>query len=332
MLMSMYNSSSPLTNDDLDLAFSQGHFAAVFQPKISLIDGRTLGVESYIRWYHPEYGTLLPGEFLDFVAAAGRMEDLNDLMLHEAARVASLWRSDRRHWTVTVNLSATDIDNPDFLQRMNDLTAAYAIPREAVAVDVPEAALTVKTDERLEVLKELKAHGIHIALETSGIDLLPPEKITATHFSELKMGGTGLIKLARNIEQSHKGIVAERLNIATREGLTTTATRIENIDTIKPLADMGFSAAQGTFIRHPDTFEGLSTWSSDWLIPVLMDERPARADTLARARANIADPDLLILPATDQSPERDPEQSTDDTPGSDNQSEAPAEPLMAALP
>lgn len=328
----MYNSSSPLTNDDLDLAFSQGYFAAVFQPKISLIDGRTLGVESYIRWHHPELGTLLPGEFLEFITSAGRMEDLSDLMLHEAARVASLWRSDRRHWTVTVNISATDIDNPDFVQRMNDLTTAYAIPREAVAIDIPEAALTVKTDERLKVLKELKGRGIHIALETSGIDLLPPERITAAYFSELKMGGPGLIKLARNIERSHKGIVAERLDIATREGLTVTATRIENIDTIKPLADMGFSAAQGTFIRHPDTFEGLSTWSSDWLIPVVMNERPARADTLARARANIADPDLLILPATDQNPENDQEPSADEASGSDNQSKEPVEPLLAVLP
>jgi len=328
----MYNSSSPLTNDDLDLAFAEGHFAAVFQPKISLIDGRTLGVESYIRWHHPELGTLLPGEFLDFVASAGRMEDLNSLMLHEAARVASLWRSDRRHWTVTVNVSAIDIDNPDFLLQMNDLTTAYAIPRDAVSIDVPEAALTVKTDQRLEALKELKAHGIHIALETSGIDLLPSEKITATHFSELKMGGSGLIKFARNVKRSHKGIVAERLDIAVREGLSMTATRVENIDTIKPLADMGFSAAQGAFIHHPDTFEGLSSWSSDWLMPVLLNERPARADTLARARANIADPDLLILPSPDQGAKSDPEHAAGETPSTGSPAEERADPLVAALP
>jgi len=328
MLMTMYDNLCPLTNDDLDLAFTEGHFAAVFQPKISLIDGRTLGVESYVRWYHPELGTLLPGEFLGFVAAAGRMEDLSGLMMHEAARVASLWRSDRRHWTVTINLGANDIDNPDLLQQMSDLFAAYALPTEAIAIDVPEAALTTKTDQRLEALKELKAHGIQITLETSGLDLLPPEKITSTHFTELKIGGTGLIKFARSVAKSHKGIIAERLNIAIREGLSMTATRVEDIDTIKPLANMGFSAAQGTFIHHPDTFEGLCTWSSDWFMPVIMDERPARADTLARARANLEDPDLLILPTSGKSSTGGRATPSNKTPNSDT----PITEHAAALP
>lgn len=303
MLTLMYSSLSPLTNDHLNEAFSEGQFAAVFQPKLSLIDGRTLGVESFIRWCHPEFGTLLPGEFLAFVAAAGRMEDLTGLMLHEAARVASVWRSERRHWTVNVNLGAEDLDNPHLVQHISDLMTAYALPTEAIAVDVPEAALTAAPERRLANLKKLKEHGTHIALDTSGIDLLPSSDISALHFSELKIGGTSLIKFARSIARSHKGLIAERLEIATREGLSMTATRVEDIETIKPLADMGFSAAQGTFFRHPDTVEGLSNWSSDWLLPVLSGERPPRADTLARARATLTDPDLLIIPELQHSPD-----------------------------
>lgn len=296
----MYSSSSPLSTDNLDQAFVQGHFAAVFQPKLSLIDGRTLGVESFIRWHHPEFGTLLPGEFLSFVAAEGRLQELTDLMLHEAARVVSIWRSQQRHWTVSVNLSAEDIDNPHLPDHMCDLFTAYAIPSDAIAIDVPETALTEAPDRRLPALAELKKRGIAIALDTAGIDLLPHEKISAEYFSELKIGGTSLIKFARSISRSRKGLIAERLEAAAANGLSVTATRVEDIETIKPLADMGFSAAQGTFFRHPDTQEGLENWSSDWLMPVLTGERPPRADTIARARADLADPDLLRLPKEDE--------------------------------
>ncbi|MCE8000039.1 MAG: EAL domain-containing protein [Rhodobiaceae bacterium] len=295
----MYNNSSPLSADDLDQAFIQGHFAAVFQPKLSLIDGRTLGVESFIRWHHPEFGTLLPGEFLSFAGAEGRLQDLTDLMLHEAARVVSVWRSQQRHWTVSVNLSAEDVDNPYLPNHICNLFTAYAIPSDAISVDVPEAALSEDPDRRLSALAELRKRGISIALDTTGIDLLPPEKISAEYFSELKIGGTSLIKFARSVSRSRKGLIAERLEAAAANGLTVTATRVEDIETIRPLADMGFSAAQGTFFRHPDTQEGLENWSSDWLMPVLSGERPPRADTIARARADLADPDLLLLPDND---------------------------------
>ncbi len=303
----MYSSSSPLSTDDLDQAFAQGQFAAVFQPKLSLIDGRTLGVESFVRWHHPEFGTLLPGEFLDAVGASGQLTDLTDLMLHEAARVVSLWRSQQRHWTVSVNLSAEDIDNPHLPNHMCDLFTAYAIPADAISVDVSEAAITADPVRRLTALAELKKRGIAIALDTSGMDLLPPDKINAAYFSELKIGGTALIKFARSVTRSRKGLIAERLEAAAANGLSVTATRVEDIETIKPLADMGFSAAQGTFFRHPDTQEGLENWSSDWLMPVLMGERPPRADTIARARADLADPELLRLP-TDDDPASEPQQ------------------------
>ncbi|WOF74346.1 EAL domain-containing protein [Parvibaculaceae bacterium PLY_AMNH_Bact1] len=311
----MYSSSSPLSTDDLDQAFSQGHFSAVFQPKLSLIDGRTLGVESFIRWHHPEFGTLLPGEFLSFVGAQGRLQDLTDLMLHEAARVVSIWRSQQRHWTVSVNLSAEDIDNPHLPHHICDLFTAYAIPSDAISVDVPEAALTEAPDSRLKALSELKKKGIAIALDTTGMDLLPLEKINAEYFSELKIGGTSLIKFARSISRSRKGLIAERLEAAAANGLSVTATRVEDINTIKPLADMGFSAAQGTFFRHPDTQEGLENWSSDWLLPVLSGERPPRADTIARARADLADPELLRLPEEDQ---KEIPEATSSTPTEEN--------------
>lgn len=296
----MYSNSSPLSNDHLDSAFTQGHFAAVFQPKLSLIDGRTLGVESFVRWHHPEFGTLLPGEFLSFIGEAGRLSELTDLMLHEAARVVSHWRSQRRHWTVAVNLSAEDLDNPHLPKHMGDLFTAYSIPTDAISVDVPEAALTADLDRRLSALRELKGSGVSVTLDAAGMDLLPPDKINADHFSELKIGGSSLIKFAQSVNRSRKGIVAERLEVAAGNGLSVTATRVEDIDTIKPLAEMGFSAAQGTFFRHPDTQDGLENWSSDWLMPVLLGERPPRADTMARARADLADPDLLLLPEAEE--------------------------------
>ncbi len=309
----MYNSSSPLATGDLDQAFTQGHFAAVFQPKLSLIDGRTLGVESFIRWHHPEFGTLLPGEFLSFIGSEGRLQELTDLMLHEAARVVSIWRSQKRHWTVSVNLSAEDIDNPHLPKHLCDLFTAYAIPSDSISVDVPEAALTADPDRRLNALSELKMRGVSVALDTAGMDLLPHEKITSEFFSELKIGGTALIKFARSVRRSRKGLIAERLEAATANGLSVTATRVEDIETIRPLADMGFSAAQGTFFRHPDTQEGLENWSSDWLMPVLMGERPPRADTIARARADLADRDLMRLPTEDKASE-----STDPSTPNDN--------------
>lgn len=325
----MSENTFPLTKAELDSAFNDGHFATLFQPKLSLIDGRTLGVETYIRWHHPEMGTLLPGEFLAFVSEQRRMSDLTDLVLHEAARAASLWRSERRHWSVAVNLSGEDLEQPSLVDHLSDLFIAYAIPAEALAIDISESALTHENERRFHALETLRQAGIHIALDTSGIDLLPAERISARYFSELKIGGASLIKFSRSVAQAGKGLIAQRLDAAARHGLTVTATRVEDIHTVKPLADMGFSAVQGSFFRHPDTIEGLKSWSSDWLIPVLTDERPARTDTIARARATLADPDLLLFPEEELADPQPAKTAAEETP-SEAENATPA--ISPALP
>lgn len=294
----MFSSSYPLSHSDLDRAFAEEEFTLVFQPKLSLTDGQTLGIECFVRWKHPDLGVLMPGEFLGFVSHHDMMRALTSFVLDRAAATLAKWREEGREWTVSINVSACDLDDPAFPHKATRALTHHKLPANALVFEASEGVLADAPEKRLIMLRSLRQQGCGVALDTNGIRLLAPDLLEADTFSELKMGGTSLIKFARSVLRAGKGIVADRLNRAREHGIATTAICIEEVETLRPLADMGFDAAQGTFFRHPDTAEGLANWSSDWLMPVLMNERPGRADTLARARARLSDDDGVAVPET----------------------------------
>ena len=108
----MYSSSFRLTNRDIDLALEARHLFLVFQPKIELGSGRTLGAEAYVRWNHPDYGLMPPGLFLSFFEQRGRSVDLTCFVVAAAADAMTHWREHGQSWPVSVNLSGSDLTDP----------------------------------------------------------------------------------------------------------------------------------------------------------------------------------------------------------------------------
>src|SRR5690606_35672243 len=100
----MYSSSFRLTNRDIDLAFEAGHLFLIFQPKIELATGRTLGAEAYVRWDHPDYGLMPPGLFLSFFERRERSVDLTRFVVGAAADAMAFWRKHNQPWPISVNL------------------------------------------------------------------------------------------------------------------------------------------------------------------------------------------------------------------------------------
>jgi diguanylate cyclase (GGDEF)-like protein/PAS domain S-box-containing protein len=73
-------------------ALDEGQFHLLYQPKVDLRTGLIIGVESLIRWQHPEHGIISPLRFIGLAEESGLIVAIGEWVLHTACRQNKAWR------------------------------------------------------------------------------------------------------------------------------------------------------------------------------------------------------------------------------------------------
>ncbi|MCE9524389.1 MAG: EAL domain-containing protein [Alphaproteobacteria bacterium] len=236
----------------------------MFQPKVDLASQRMTGAEVFVRWQHPQYGLLPPGLFLDFVEANGRMADMTGFVFHAALDGARRWKSLGREWSVSINVAPGTVTSPGFAEGLERLMQDYGVDPKHVILEVPERAVAQEPDEMCEALLQVRAIGVHVALDGGGIVPVDLSKFVPMPFTSIKVGGPASIRLAQRLGLKGKGAIAARLRYARQYSLEAVAVGAEEEATMAGLADVGFTAAQGIWIQKPLPLEELLAWNGTW--------------------------------------------------------------------
>ena len=257
----MYSSSFRLTNRDIDLALEAGHLFLVFQPKIDLATGQVLAAEAYVRWDHPDYGLMPPGLFLSFFERRERSVDLTRFVVGAAADAMVHWHAHGQHWPVSINLSGSDLLDPTLPGVLAGLIGERGLDPAEVTLEIPEAVFARNAENSARIITEMRRLGFHTALDGGGAVVVPSEYVTPAYFSEVKISGAAIIRFAQRVHQSGLGFIGRRVTLATSQGLAATAVGVEDEATLSGLANVGFTAAQGTHICRPRSAGELLGWS-----------------------------------------------------------------------
>lgn len=287
----MYSSSFRLTNRDIDLALEAGHLFLVFQPKIELATGRTLGAEAYVRWDHPDYGLMPPGLFLSFFERRGRSVDLTHFVVAAAADTAAQWRSKHQNWPISINLSGSDLGDATLPGALAAIVGARGLDTIHFTLEVPEAVFARNAEASARLIAEFRRLGFRTALDGGGAVVVPAEYVTPDYFSEIKVSGAAIIRFAQRLRHAGLGFIGRRVTLAAAQGLKATAVGVEDETTLSALRALGFTAAQGTHICRPRDAKDLLGWSF---------AQDIRGDFIA---ADERDDDVLLLEEPLEAPE-----------------------------
>ncbi len=109
-------------------ALDQAEFVLFYQPKVDMRAGRVLGFEALLRWDHPQHGLIAPMQFLPLIENTGLSSRVGDWVFGQALEHLSQWRRGGLDISVSVNVSARHLQEPDFAQRLSELLARHAEP------------------------------------------------------------------------------------------------------------------------------------------------------------------------------------------------------------
>jgi diguanylate cyclase (GGDEF)-like protein len=154
---------------DLNRAFDEHQFVLEYEPIVMPVSNAVAGFEALIRWNHPTEGRIPPGKFVDIAVQAGMSHRLNNWVMREAARQASVWyRAGYRDLFVNFNLSAEAFLKTNLEAEIGEVLAEYELPGHCLCVELTESTLIQDLRAAARTLQRLNELGIRAWLDDFG--------------------------------------------------------------------------------------------------------------------------------------------------------------------
>jgi diguanylate cyclase len=231
-------------------AIASHQFILHYQPKVSLSDGKVVGVEALVRWQHPSQGLLGPHMFLPQLERGGLMQDLTVSVLDQALAQWSAWNRQGTSISVAVNLSVSDLLNPSLPEQVARALARHGAGDGALILELTEDLLLSDRSRGREVIDTLSSQGVRVQIDDYGTGFSTLgylRDLPTLHGLKLDRSFTeGIASEARSV-----AIVASTVALAADLGLELVAEGVEDEATSAKLTALGCPQAQGYFFGRP---------------------------------------------------------------------------------
>ena len=230
-------------------ALDQNELVLYYQPLVNETN-RIMGMEALLRWNHPELGLILPADFIRITEETGIIVPVGRWVLQTACTQTKRWHDmGFSDLFVAVNLSARQLQEPDFAQMVVDIVDASGLPPESLKLEVTESSVIQNPEVCIAKMRSLRAKGITFSIDDFGTGYSSLSYLKRFPIDTLKIDRSFISDAMNNKgdQEIIKTIIsmARNLNIdAVAEGVETQAQR-------EFLASYGCNSMQGFLFAHP---------------------------------------------------------------------------------
>lgn len=232
----------------LQAALDQGQLELVYQPLLTLATRTTIGFEALVRWRHPEYGTIMPNQFIGLAEREGLIQPLTERVLDTAVAQMAAWHTMGLDHFVSVNISAANIvaDLPDALV---EVCRHHGVPARQLRLELTETAAMGNHALMLEVFTRVRLKGFQLAIDDFGTGYSSLVQLHRLPFTDLKIDQS----FVRSMETSEEAniIVGAIINLGRSLRLELIAEGVETEDLLQRLIAMGCQTGQGFLFSRP---------------------------------------------------------------------------------
>lgn len=239
-------------------AMERNLFRLAYQPQISLACGSLLAAEALIRWTDDDLGVVSPGLFIPLAEASGYITTLGNWVLEEAVRQATLWQNQGTPVTVSINVSALQFQQPDFVDIVAAVVSIAGLAPHLLELELTESILIQDANETLGRLHALAALGVALSIDDFGTGYSSLAYLKRFPISKLKIDRSFVTGLPD--DEGDRAIVSATIGMARGLKLKVVAEGVETAAQRDYLASLGCESFQGFLCAPglpPDQFEAL---------------------------------------------------------------------------
>lgn len=221
-----------------------------YQPQMDARAGTIIGFEALMRWRHPSWGMVPPVRFIPLAEETGLIVGLGEWALRQACGEFESWRRQGIHaGSVAVNVSAIQLTDPAFPDRVRQILRETGLPPELLEIEITESAMIHNEESAAGTLQDLRSRGVRVSLDDFGTGYGSLAALKRFPIDALKIDRTFIADLLRNDDDA--AIVAGIITIARGMGQRVIAEGVETREQVALLLAKDCTLMQGNYFSTP---------------------------------------------------------------------------------
>ncbi len=244
---------------DLRRAIREKELRLYYQPQVDR-HGRISGAEALLRWIPPEGEPVPPGCFIPLAEETGLIIPIGAFVLEQACTQLQRWQTDpqTRALTLSINVSARQFHQPDFVEQVCAQIAYYGIAPSLLKLELTESVVLDRIDQIIERMRKLKDFGVGFSLDDFGTGYSSLSYLKRLPLDQVKIDQSFVRDITH--DQNDAAIVRAVLAMSQSLGLNVIAEGVETEEQHALLLRYGCEHYQGYLFGKPAPIEAfLST-------------------------------------------------------------------------
>ncbi|MBO4389601.1 MAG: EAL domain-containing protein [Lachnospiraceae bacterium] len=233
-------------------------FFLLYQPVVDSTTERMIGAEALLRWKNEEYGMVPPDHFIPVLETDPLFPELGEWILRESVLAAKQILAQNPDFVISVNLSYSQIERPDFVDMVVRILNELHYPPEHLCLEVTERCRLLDLTLLKNVVINLKSRGIKVALDDFGTGFSATGIIKDIPFDTIKIDRS----FVRSIEVSERDrqLVKNIAALASIFDARICAEGIENEGMRDILRGFYIGSFQGYYYSKPVPLDAILEW------------------------------------------------------------------------
>ena len=256
--------SVAIATSDLERAVVDDEFVLHYQPQLDVVTGKVLGLETLVRWQHPDYGLLYPDAFIAIAESQGMIERMTWLIIHRAFSERRLYSDRYPALSLSINISARSLDDLMLPDTVAGLAETYGVPPSKLTLEITESGLINNLSHSLDVLTRLRMKQMRMSIDDFGTGYSMLQQLRRVPATELKIDKSFVKDM--HADDGARALVNKTIELGHELDMSVVAEGVETEAQLESLSERGCDVVQGYLFSRPLPLNQLMTW---------MESRPA---------------------------------------------------------
>ncbi len=248
---------------------AQDQLRLVYQPRVDLAGRRCLGAEVLLRWMHPVLGDVSPAEFIPLIEQTAHAKPLTQWVIDRALEQFARWIAEGFSGNLSINLSANNLEEPDFAARVQLLLLKHRIRADRIELEITESAIMRNVAHARDQLTALRAAGISLAIDDFGTGYSSLAYLQQLPVDVVKIDQSFMRDLgSASSSGDERTLVRTMIRLSHELGYRVVAEGVETEAAVACLTAMDCDEAQGFLFGRPMDARRFIAWYAEQNDPV----------------------------------------------------------------
>ncbi|WP_042476215.1 EAL domain-containing protein [Bacillus ndiopicus] len=240
-----------ILEQDMRKAIIEQQFAVFYQPQVDTRKGLLTGARAFIRWHHPDWGLVMPDEFIPLAEENHLINPITDWLMEKVLQSMQAWQNEQIPLKpITISIPALRLLKKGFYNIVANLIEQYQIDPALLRFEISQSTFLHEEIRISKSIEDFKQLGIRVVVDDFGKGYSPLDYIRKIRPNILKINKVFVQNLFEE-NSIDDAIIKSTIYLAKSLGMEVIAEGVETAEQLEFLKQIECDYVQGYIFSKP---------------------------------------------------------------------------------